>query len=121
MPRIRYQVAASLDGFIARPNGEADWIIMDSDIDFEALFAQSDTFLMGRGTYEASVGMGQPMPGKRTIVFSSTLRQSDHPDITIIAGPTPDAGTLTMRCANHLLPVPGGVRRARISTLSSVR
>jgi dihydrofolate reductase len=47
MPRIRYQVAVSLDGYIAGPNGEADWIIMDPDIDFDALFAQFDTFIMG--------------------------------------------------------------------------
>ena len=91
MPRIRYQVAASLDGFIAGPNGEVDWIIMDPDIDFKALFAQYDTFLMGRGTYEASLKMGQPMPGKRTIVFSGTLQQDDHPDVTIIPEPTADA------------------------------
>ena len=45
MPRIRYQVAMSLDGYIAGPNGEADWIIMDPDIDFKALFAQFDTFV----------------------------------------------------------------------------
>jgi hypothetical protein len=34
--RVRYQVAMSLDGFIAGPNGEADWIIMDPEIDFKA-------------------------------------------------------------------------------------
>lgn len=31
MRRIRYRVATSLDGYIAGPNGEADWIPMDSD------------------------------------------------------------------------------------------
>jgi len=35
--RLRYQVAVSLDGFIAGPNGEYDWIVMDSAIDFAAL------------------------------------------------------------------------------------
>ena len=38
MRRVRYVVAMSLDGYIAGPNGEADWIIMDPDIDFGALF-----------------------------------------------------------------------------------
>lgn len=46
MRRIRYAVAASLDGYIAGPKGEADWIIMDPDIDFGAIFEQFDTVLL---------------------------------------------------------------------------
>jgi hypothetical protein len=34
MRRVRYAVAMSLDGYIANPNEEADWIIMDPEIDF---------------------------------------------------------------------------------------
>jgi hypothetical protein len=48
--RVRYQVACSLDGYIAGPRGEFDWIVMDPEIDFEAQFAQFDTLLMGRRT-----------------------------------------------------------------------
>ena len=56
MRRIRYVVAASLDGYIAGPQGEADWIIMDPDIDFGALFAEFDTILLGRRTFETMAG-----------------------------------------------------------------
>jgi dihydrofolate reductase len=45
MRRIRYQVACSLDGYIAGPDGGVDWIPRDPEIDFEALFAQFDTLL----------------------------------------------------------------------------
>jgi hypothetical protein len=38
--RVRYTVAMSLDGFIAAPNGEADWIVIDPDFDFEAFNSQ---------------------------------------------------------------------------------
>jgi len=41
----------SLDGFIAGRNGEADWIVMDPDIDFQAHMDRFDTFLMGRRTF----------------------------------------------------------------------
>ena len=84
MRRIRYQVATSLDGYIAGPKGEADWIIMDPDIDFGALFAQFDTFLIGRRTF-AGMPKGGATPGVKTFVFSRTLRQSDYPDVTIVA------------------------------------
>lgn len=85
--RVRYQVAMSVDGFIAGPNGEADWIVMDPDIDFAALFNQFDTFLMGRKTFEmmAAQGGGGAAPGTKTFVFSRTLRQQDHPAVTIVA------------------------------------
>jgi dihydrofolate reductase len=84
--RIRYQVAASLDGYIAGPNGEADWITMDPDIDFTAMFDQYDTFVMGRATFEAMAGQqgSGATPGKKTLVISRTLRQKDHPDVTIV-------------------------------------
>ncbi len=86
MRRIRYAVAMSLDGYIAGPNGEADWIIMDPDIDFSALFEQFDTFLLGRRTFEAMGRGGQGgSPGMKTLVFSRTLRQQDYPRVTIIA------------------------------------
>jgi RibD C-terminal domain len=49
MRRIRYAVAISLDGYIAGPKGEADWIILDPEIDFGAFFEQFDTFLLGAG------------------------------------------------------------------------
>ncbi len=54
MRKIRYQVACSLDGYIAGPEDEYDWIVADPDIDFQALFDQFDTLLMGRRTYEVA-------------------------------------------------------------------
>jgi dihydrofolate reductase len=77
----------SLDGYIAGPNGEFDWIITDPEIDFAALFKQFDTFLIGRRTYEmmAQAGQGET-PGAKTFVFSRTLRQRDYPGVTIVSG-----------------------------------
>jgi dihydrofolate reductase len=86
MRRIRYSVAMSLDGYIAGPNGESDWIIMDPDIDFRALMGRFDTVLMGRRTFEAALahGGGGSMPGMKAVVASRTLRQEDYPKVTII-------------------------------------
>ena len=83
--RLRYQVAVSLDGFIAGPNGEADWIVMDSSIDFGALYNEFDTAVMGRKTYEAGLAMAGrvEMPGIDVVVFSQTLPPSAYPGIRI--------------------------------------
>jgi dihydrofolate reductase len=73
----------SLDGYIAGPNGEHDWIVNDPEIDFGAIFKQFDTLLMGRRTYEAAGGRGYRK--MKTFVFSRSLQQQDHPDVTIVS------------------------------------
>lgn len=82
MRRVRYQVACSLDGYIAGPDGEYDWIVMDPDIDFNALFNEFDTLLMGRRTFETA---GGTFPGMKVVVFSRTLDQADHPGVTVVS------------------------------------
>ncbi len=93
MRNLCYNVAASLDGFIAGPNGEYDWIIMDASIDFAALFKRFDTAVMGRKSFEAALTHGHDgtMPGLDVIVFSKTLRQADHPKVKVIGD---DAATI---------------------------
>lgn len=86
MRQIRYGVAASLDGYIAGPHGEYDWIPMDPDVDFAAMFARFDTLLMGRRTYEVALAHGDPWPGGMEVwVFSRTLRPAEHPAVRIVA------------------------------------
>ena len=84
--RLRYQVAMSLDGFIAGPNGEYDWIVMDPSIDFAALFKEFDTAVMGRKTYEVVAAQGGhgAMPGLDVVVFSRTLPAAAHKGVRIV-------------------------------------
>jgi dihydrofolate reductase len=85
MRRVRYNVAASLDGYIAGPEGEFDWIPNDPTVDFAGLFAKVDTVLVGRHSYELTQRSGAPWaPGARVYVFSRTLRPEDHPGVTIV-------------------------------------
>lgn len=85
MRRVRYSVAMSLDGYIAGPQGEFDWITSDPEINFTEILSQFDTLLIGRRTFDTMVSAGQTsMPGMKIIVFSKTLRQADHPKIEIV-------------------------------------
>jgi len=87
MRELVYSVAASLDGFIAGPNGEFDWIVQDPTIDFGEMFGQFDTAVIGRITYEQMVRAGHPPKelGMKTFVVSTTLDPAQHPDVTIVA------------------------------------
>ena len=86
--RLRYGVAVSLDGFIAGPNGEYDWIVMDPAIDFAAMYRDYDTAVMGRKTYEVMAAMGGEqagsMPGIEVVVFSMSLEPVARPGFRIV-------------------------------------
>ena len=109
MSRIRYQVACSLDGFIADANGGFDWIVADPAIDFDALTAQFDTLVMGRKTYEVMRETGTDFHGKKVIVFSHSLQSVDHPDVTIVSGdPRPHIAPLRERDGKDVWLFGGG-------------
>lgn len=86
MRRIIYSVAMSLDGYIAGPNGEFDWIPEDTSIDWQAFIRRFDTVLMGRRTYEVVVKQGSAgMPKMRSYVFSRTLSENEiASEITLV-------------------------------------
>jgi len=86
MRLVRFGGAMSLDGYIAGPSGEYDWILMDPDFDFAGHMTQFDTFLIGRKTFEAMRRMGsdaKSTPGIQNVVFSRTLRPADYPHLMI--------------------------------------
>jgi dihydrofolate reductase len=85
--RLRYHVAVSLDGFIAGPKGEYDWIVTDPSIDFGALYKEFDTVVMGRKTYEVVTAQGGngAMPGMEVYVFSRTLKPATHKGVRILS------------------------------------
>lgn len=84
MRKLRYSFAASLDGYIAAPDGSYDWIVTDPALDFAALFAEFDTLLMGRKTWEvASKGLSPSGP-HQVIVASRTMSQPPAPGVRLL-------------------------------------
>lgn len=83
--RLRYQVAMSLDGFIARPDGSYDWLVSDPSIDFGALYKEFDAAVMGRKTYEVGLAAGADgsIPGAEVVVFSRTLPSSTSKGVRV--------------------------------------
>ena len=83
--QLIYSVAASLDGYIAGPNGEYDWITVDPEIDFVEIYAGFGGIVMGRKSYEvfAETG-GAPGPALPTYVYSTTLAEGERGGITFV-------------------------------------
>lgn len=90
MPRLRYNAATTLDGFIASPDGSTDWIIEDPAVDFTALYAEFDTFVMGRKTYETMMQHADQsgvdaLADRKVVVVSREMKALDYPAITVVA------------------------------------
>ena len=83
MRQLRYSVAASLDGYIAGPNGEFDWITIDPEIDFAAMYAAYSGLVMGRRSYEVSMATGGAVgPTLPTYVYSRQLPEGEREGVT---------------------------------------
>lgn len=92
--RFSVFIATSLDGYIARANGDIDWLQIVHPLDeshgYEAFFASCDALVVGRGTYETAIGFAQfPYAGKRVVVM--THRPAESRDgVTFVAGGVSD-------------------------------
>jgi dihydrofolate reductase len=88
-------VATSLDGYIAGPNGEFDWIVVDPEIDFAAMYAGSSGLLMGRRSYEVFVSTGGAVgPALPTYVYSRTLPEGEREGVTFVRDAVPHVRAL---------------------------
>ncbi len=77
-------IAASLDGFIARRDGDLDWLMKQStegeDHGYDAFMASMDGLVIGRGSYEKVLTFVEwPYP-KPVVVLSRTLSEQDLRD-----------------------------------------
>lgn len=79
MKKVKLYIATSLDGFIAGPNGEIDWLpeTPGEDYGYSEFIKEIDTTLMGGETYRFVAGLDDfPYKDKRNIVFT---RRKDIP------------------------------------------
>ncbi|MCC5480844.1 dihydrofolate reductase family protein [Streptomyces barringtoniae] len=107
MRKLTYYVAASLDGYIAGPDGSYDFFPFEGEVR-EAILAEYpetmpvhlrgpfgltdtphrhfDTVIMGRGTYEPALkaGITSPYAHLKQYVVSRTLASTD-PEVEIVA------------------------------------
>ncbi|KEQ22417.1 dihydrofolate reductase family protein [Paenibacillus tyrfis] len=91
-PLVLY-IATSLDGYIARENGEIDWLDDaegEGDNGYSEFYETIDTVLMGNKTYEHTFELADqfPYPDKKCYVFSRSERQPNQ-HVTFVTGDVP--------------------------------
>ena len=114
MKKVKLYIAASIDGYIARPDGDLEWLTgfpnpSKTDYGYKDFFASVDTVIMGNRTYHDILGMDVlwPYKDKQTYVVThhaqetkenirfisenvvetiSGLRKKDGKDIWLVGG-----------------------------------
>jgi dihydrofolate reductase len=88
MRKIILGLGISLDGYIARPNGEVDFLFMPKDYSMAPFFATIDTAIMGRKTLDAALKMGGGSSpsggGMATYVFSRSKPPGERDGLTFV-------------------------------------
>ncbi len=88
MRKVKYSLASSLDNFIARKDGSADWLSIEGVEmgDLADSFKSFDAVLMGRKTYEFALSQGMTAyPNMKNYVFSRTLRENPNKRVKIVS------------------------------------
>lgn len=108
-------VGVSVDGFIARPNGDLDWL-PQGDVEphgYEEFIASIDALVIGRKTFETVLSFGTwPYGDKRVVVLSS--RPVDFSAVRggvveQMAGPPAEIISRLAATGAHHLYVDGGI------------
>ena len=92
MRKVILYIAASLDNFIARPDGNVDWLsspeflIPGEDYGYGDFYLTIDTTLMGNSTYRfiQEQDVPFPYPDKRNYVFSRSAQNRDTEFVNFI-------------------------------------
>jgi len=105
MRKVKLQMQLSLDGYVAGPNGEMDWMTWDWDdklkADVTELTASVDTILLGRkmaggfishwaaaaaNPEDPTVDYAKIMDDYKKVVFTKTLHKSEWENVDLATG-----------------------------------
>src|SRR3954467_8213418 len=100
--KVIVRIATSADGYIARPDGDLDWLTSRPKpkgfYGIEAFTKSIDTLLLGRKTYDEGLRLGAKFDSKdRYVVFSRQPRPPDAPTGVEFVGSAVDAFVRRLR------------------------
>ena len=126
MASLVLKMSVSLDGYVAPPDGSADWVAAGRSPDgarwvLETV-SNASVHLMGAATYATWAGFwptstgpfAKPMNDIPKVVFSDSLKSADWVETTIVSGDLTEAVTrLKQEHSSRYLLAQGGTRFAQ--------
>ena len=88
--KLKLYIASTLDGYIAGPNGEIEWLESagsDLDYGYKEFYGSVDTTLMGNSTYKLTLTVPEfPYSDKTNYVFTRGTPQPDTSNVRFVSG-----------------------------------
>jgi len=85
MRKIILFIASSLDGYIARENGDIDWLPENTPSGYDDFIKSVDTVIMGKKTYDQVLTFGDyPYKDKKSYVFTRNNEYSKDENIEFV-------------------------------------
>jgi len=92
--KTTYYVASSLDGYIAKEDGDVSWLenldISMEDAGYEEFYSTVDALVMGRKTYEMIVSFGQWPYAEKPVWVCSSSKITPMDGCNLQVGNTPE-------------------------------
>lgn len=125
MRKVVLKMDVSLDGFVAKPNGDLDWIFGSFNDELKACLVdtlwQADTHIMGRVAYNdmadhwsfSTEVFAPPMNEIPKVIFSKTLKEANWNRSRVVSGDIKEeVSRLKQQPGNYIL-AHGGARFAQ--------
>ncbi len=122
MRKIVLFIASSLDGYIARSNGDIDWLFTDQNYGYTKFLDSIDTVLMGRKTYEQVLTFGEyPYQEKKSYVFTKNLDFQATSDVEVVTNLESFVNDLRLLDGKNIWLVGGALQISRMCLRISLR
>lgn len=90
MRALILNVATTMDGYIAGPNGEYDWCFVDQDYGMSAFLRRVDATIMGRKTYDVMMRTdGKPYDVQMNFVITHRRKRLKPDNVTFVSAEIP--------------------------------
>ena len=110
MRKVVLFISSSLDGYIARVNGDINWLFTDQNYGYTKFLDSIDTVFMGRKTYEQVLTFGEyPYQEKKSYVFTKNLDFQATFDVKVVTDLDTFVNNLRLLDGNNIWLVGGSL------------
>ena len=86
MRKIILYIASSLDGYVARENGDIDWLPQSDTSGYDEFYKTIDAVIMGKTTYDQVLTFGEyPYKDKKSYVFTRNNNPTNDENVEFIS------------------------------------